>query len=117
MRTCPRSARVSPARIEISVVLPAPFGPSRPKNSPCRTTRSTPASACTAPKRRATSIASTACAGTSWAAWRYERNAPSVEQVVDAVDGGERAQRRRDATYRQRPFLLRAAALERDHHG
>ena len=31
----PRSARVRPARIEISVVLPAPFGPSRPKNSPC----------------------------------------------------------------------------------
>ena len=30
----PRSARTSPARIEISVVLPAPFGPSRPKNSP-----------------------------------------------------------------------------------
>ena len=30
----PRSARVRPARIEISVVLPAPFGPSRPKNSP-----------------------------------------------------------------------------------
>ena len=31
----PLSARASPARMLISVVLPAPFGPSRPKNSPC----------------------------------------------------------------------------------
>src|SRR2546423_732713 len=54
MRAVPRSARVSPARIEISVVLPAPLGPSRPKNSPSSTSRSTPASASTEPKRRAT---------------------------------------------------------------
>ena len=31
MRAVPRSARVSPARIEISVVLPAPFGPQQPE--------------------------------------------------------------------------------------
>src|SRR5438067_8879808 len=32
------------------VVLPAPFGPSRPKTSPGRTPKLTPASACTVPK-------------------------------------------------------------------
>ena len=56
----PLSARVSPASTEISVVLPAPFGPSRPKNSPSSTSRLTPASACTRPKRRATLTTSTA---------------------------------------------------------
>jgi hypothetical protein len=33
-RKRPASGRTSPARAEISVVLPAPLGPSRPKNSP-----------------------------------------------------------------------------------
>ena len=39
------AARASPARILMSVVLPAPFGPSRPKNSPSSTDRLTPLSA------------------------------------------------------------------------
>src|SRR5665213_569596 len=60
MRTLPRSARVSPARMEISVVLPAPLGPRSPKNSPGATQRSTPASASTASKRRARPLMSTA---------------------------------------------------------
>ena len=37
----------SVVRILISVVLPAPLGPSSPKNSPGATSRSTPASATT----------------------------------------------------------------------
>jgi hypothetical protein len=37
------------ARIRIVVVLPAPFGPSRPKIVPTGTSRSMPASACTSP--------------------------------------------------------------------
>ncbi len=38
----------------ISVVLPEPLGPTRPKISPSRTSRSTPASACRPPKRLVT---------------------------------------------------------------
>src|SRR5260363_342870 len=34
IRTLPPSARVKPARMWFKVVLPAPFGPSSPKNSP-----------------------------------------------------------------------------------
>src|SRR5215213_2024503 len=34
-----------------SVDLPAPLSPTRPTTSPARTSKSTPASACTAPKR------------------------------------------------------------------
>ena len=42
----PASGRRSPVAIDSVVVLPAPFGPTSPKNEPCGTTRSTPATAC-----------------------------------------------------------------------
>jgi hypothetical protein len=48
-RAAPASARASPASTLIRVVLPAPFGPSRPKNSPRAISRSMPASAGIAP--------------------------------------------------------------------
>src|SRR5882672_606334 len=54
-RADPRSARTRPARTLISVVLPAPFGPSRPKNSPWGTSRLIPDSAYKSPKRLWTS--------------------------------------------------------------
>jgi hypothetical protein len=41
----PESGRTRPASEEISVVLPAPFGPSKPKNSPWPISSDTPASA------------------------------------------------------------------------
>ena len=85
----------SPARIEISVVLPAPFGPSSPKNSPCATARSTPASACTVPKRRATSTTSTAFIGNLASGTPARVQEAAIRQVVvDAVDDGQRTQRR-----------------------
>ena len=40
--TLPLVALSSPQMIESVVVLPAPFGPSRPKISPSRTSRSSP---------------------------------------------------------------------------
>src|SRR3954463_7820033 len=43
----PLLGRRSVVRILMSVVLPAPFGPRRPKNSPGAPSRSTPASATT----------------------------------------------------------------------
>ena len=43
----PASGRVSPSIISSVVVLPAPFGPRRPKTSPEATVRSTPATAST----------------------------------------------------------------------
>jgi hypothetical protein len=48
-RAVPASARASPAMTLISVVLPAPLGPSRPKNSPSSTQSVTPSSARSAP--------------------------------------------------------------------
>ena len=39
---CPTSARTRVVRMPIVVVFPAPFGPSRPKNSPSCTSRSRP---------------------------------------------------------------------------
>ena len=56
----PESARTNPAITLISVVLPAPLGPSRPKNSPCSTARLTPASARNAPKRFSSPVTSIA---------------------------------------------------------
>src|SRR5712692_10236950 len=58
------------------VVLPAPFGPSNPKNSPCGMSRSIPESACSAPKRLWTS-----------------RN--SIAAVMPGVRPSERSARRR----------------------
>src|SRR6478735_7424662 len=49
--TCPASGRSRPVTIERVVVLPAPLGPTRPKNDPRGTSRSTPLTAMTSPKR------------------------------------------------------------------
>jgi hypothetical protein len=51
MRTCPSSGGSRVARIEISVVFPAPFGPSRPKISPSRTAKLTPLRTARSPYR------------------------------------------------------------------
>src|SRR4051795_3129296 len=45
MRAVPAVGAVNPRRIFTVVVLPAPFGPSRPKSSPGRTAMSIPSSA------------------------------------------------------------------------
>jgi hypothetical protein len=47
--TLPALARARPAITLMSVVLPAPFGPSSPKNSPGSIAKETPASAGSAP--------------------------------------------------------------------
>src|SRR5690348_6150063 len=52
--SAPELAGSSPHIILISVVLPAPFGPSKPKISPPRTDRSTASTAVKAPNRRVT---------------------------------------------------------------
>src|SRR5690606_23611084 len=49
--TAPASGSISPSRISIVVVLPAPFGPSRPNRSPVCTSRSRPATATPSPYR------------------------------------------------------------------
>ncbi|MGW5668513.1 hypothetical protein [Micromonospora sp. NPDC003776] len=46
--------------ILISVVLPAPFGPSSPKTTPCGTTRSTRSTTTAAPNRRVSPRTTTA---------------------------------------------------------
>jgi hypothetical protein len=51
-----------------SVVLPAPFGPSRPNTIPAGTCSPAPSSATVAPKRLTTP--STRTAGTEEASWR-----------------------------------------------
>src|SRR5690606_37185156 len=53
-RTVPALARTRPAMVEISVVLPAPLGPSRPKNSPSWTWSETPWRAVNDPNRLTT---------------------------------------------------------------
>jgi len=52
----PASGTSSVARTRTRVVLPAPFGPSRPNTAPSGTARSTPASATVAPKRLVTPL-------------------------------------------------------------
>jgi hypothetical protein len=47
----PQSGARNPATNDISVVLPAPFGPSNPKNSPRASESETPSKATMAPKR------------------------------------------------------------------
>src|SRR6187401_851387 len=49
--TSPASGIRRPSKISTVVVLPAPFGPSMPKHSPARTSRSRPATAATSPYR------------------------------------------------------------------
>src|SRR6476660_3344795 len=48
---CPASGRSRPVTIERVVVLPAPLGPTRPKNDPRGTSRSTPLTATRSPNR------------------------------------------------------------------
>jgi hypothetical protein len=50
-RACPESGRSKVARTRTAVVLPAPFGPSRPRTVPCGTARSRWLSAVAFPKR------------------------------------------------------------------
>src|SRR4051812_27944825 len=49
--TSPESGSRRPSKISTVVVLPAPFGPSMPKHSPRRTSRSRPATATVSPYR------------------------------------------------------------------
>src|SRR6266571_8582954 len=49
--TSPRSGAVSPSRISMVVVFPAPLGPSSPKHSRALTVRSSPATATTSAYR------------------------------------------------------------------
>src|SRR2546422_6158067 len=51
MRISPAVGVISPSSIWIVVVLPAPFGPSRPRISPCRMSNETPSTAVKSPKR------------------------------------------------------------------
>ena len=51
--TLPAVARARPARMLISVVLPAPFGPSRPKNSPSSMSKLTSSRARISPRAEA----------------------------------------------------------------
>ncbi len=104
MRAVPLSARVSPARIEISVVLPAPFGPEQAEEFALRpTVRLTPSSACTRPKRRATLTTSTAMdkgenrgkANSMRESLPRARRSQAAEHVLDAVQVGERGERQR----------------------
>src|SRR5689334_9581613 len=47
--TSPASGVLRPSQISMVVVLPAPFGPSKPKHSPRRISRSSPSTATTSP--------------------------------------------------------------------
>src|SRR5439155_16926063 len=60
MRAAPWTVGSSVASTRMVVVLPAPFGPRRPKTSPARTPKLTPARACTVPKLYRRSSHSTA---------------------------------------------------------
>ena len=44
--TCPLVGRISPVRIEIVVVFPAPLGPNKPKHSPFLMPRQVSPTAC-----------------------------------------------------------------------
>src|SRR3954452_628612 len=91
----PSSGCSKPAISRSVVVLPEPEGPSSVKNSPARTSRSTPATACTSPYalRTPVSLTSTAAspdaAGGSAAAFAcvgkrlLEHVAAAVELLVD----------------------------------
>src|SRR6266516_6667524 len=61
-RTSPPLGRSKPSSIRISVVLPAPFAPSRPTTSPGATCRSTSSTAATRPNSR---VAPMLCASAS----------------------------------------------------
>ncbi len=65
--TLPELAGMSPATIEMMVVLPAPLGPSSPKVSPRAMWNDTPSTAVNDPKRRTTSV--TCNTGASLLCW------------------------------------------------
>ena len=112
----------------MSVVLPAPFGPSRPKNSPSSTARSTPSRACTLPKRRATSVTSTASMASAGRESEMRRagnrngrdelrgKRSTGQQFLDAVDMGQREDAGRHRREGQRRAFGMRAPLQRHHH-
>ena len=55
MKAVPEVGKMSPISILMVVVLPAPFGPTKPKISPSSTTRSRSFTACTRLRRTPTS--------------------------------------------------------------
>src|SRR5437868_3457984 len=91
----------------MSVVFPAPLGPSKPKNSPSSTVRSTPASACTAPKRRATLTISTA--GVIGRGRQCSSLLTGLQEILDAVELSERLEARRHVDERKLFALGRSA--------
>src|SRR2546423_10433259 len=97
--------------MEISVVLPAPLGPSRPKNSPRATLKLTPASASTLPKRRATSTTSTAASIAPVAA-----SGGAAREVVHPVHDRERLQRGGQVLDAQDAALAGGAPAQRHHN-
>ena len=78
----PLSGRIRPNSIRSSVVLPAPLGPSSPRTSPARSTRSTPSTAVVAPKRLTSPVARTACTRRNIASGRCERRRGRVIRVI-----------------------------------
>src|SRR5206468_11607677 len=127
MRAVPASARVSPAAIEINVVLPAPFGPSNPKNSTSSTAKLTPESAFTLPKWRTTSTNSTAAGmetsnggkrrGGRRRTPRERAAANSARQnLLDVVERGERLEPRWKPDDVKSPTLCRSTPLQCQQH-
>src|SRR5438105_2484970 len=93
----------------ISVVLPAPFGPNKPKNSPSRTSRSMPASACTVPNLFRSSRIETA---TVIGARAVRISARSLaDQFVDSVEPRQGDDVRRDIDAADLALPARGVAL------
>src|SRR5574343_320810 len=88
----PPSGRTRPESAEISVVLPAPLGPSRPKNSPWPISRSTPASACSERKRLVTPAMRIAGLMTGTGKRRWD-SASERQDGIDVVEGRQAHQR------------------------
>ena len=87
--TCRRRAARKPSRISTVVVLPAPFGPSRAKISPRRTSRSMPRTASTVPVGPAADLAGACTAGIAWVGEGLEHGshaAPARPSVIGARD-------------------------------
>src|SRR5262245_14319067 len=74
----------------ISVVLPAPLGPSRPKNSPSGISRLIPSSARNGPNRLRTCLISIAKGIAD--AGRCRANSSAGDELSNAVQGDERLQ-------------------------
>ena len=89
------------------VVLPAPLAPSSPTTSPARTSRSTPATAVNAPKRRTTLLGAARRRGVRGRRARA-RSAPPARRPVAAVASPARSAVR---------GVARAAVLQQDDRG